>query len=144
MNKRTGALSAVAAVVLAGAAVWEPATTMASPPGVRTPSATSSSCPRKALPLTAESVARAADQARIEAPRLYKGSGPAVVELAWQARFRLNVWAGTPFNCSNKARRRTVVVDLLFTKMLPSASLSEGVVLVSRFATGYRVWEVGH
>ena len=117
---------------------------MASPPGVRTPSATSSNCPSKAMPLTAESVARAADQARIEAPRLYKGSGPAVVELAWQARFRLNVWAGTPFNCSNKARRRTVVVDLLFTKMLPSASLSEGVVLVSRFATGYRVWEVGH
>ena len=41
-------------------------------------------------------------------------------------------------------RRRTVVVDLLFPKMLPSASLSEAVVLVSRFRTGYRVWEVAH
>jgi hypothetical protein len=37
-----------------------------------------------------------------------------------------------------------VVVDLLFPKMLPSASLSQGVVLVSRFRTGYRVWEAGH
>ena len=141
MNKHTGA---VGAVLLAGLAVWQPTTGMASPPGAPNAAATSSRCPTKALPLTRESVARAADQARIQAPTLYKGSGPAVVELAWQAKFRLNVWASTPFSCSNRARRRTVVVDLLFPKMLPSASLSEGVVLVSRFPTGYRVWEVGH
>ena len=36
------------------------------------------------------------------------------------------------------------MVDLLFPKMLPSASLSEAVVLVSLFNTGYRVWEVAH
>ena len=137
MNKRTGALSVVAATILAGLAVSQPGTTLAAP-------AASSTCPTKALPLTAESVARAADQARIQAPMLYKGFGPARVELAWQAKFRLNVWASTPFNCSDTVRRRTVVVDLLFPKMLPSASLSEGVVLVSRFPSGYRVWEVGH
>jgi hypothetical protein len=41
-------------------------------------------------------------------------------------------------------RSRTVVVDLLFPKMLPSASLSEGAVFVSLFRTGYQVWDVAH
>jgi hypothetical protein len=102
-------------------------------------------CPKATpLPLHADAVDRAADQARIQAPFLYPKSGPAVVELAWRAIFKLEVWASTPFQCSNLVRQRTVVVDLLFPKMLPSASLSEGVVLVSLFKTGYQVWEVGH
>lgn len=101
-------------------------------------------CPKDALPLPAEAVARAADQARIQAPALYKGFGPAVVELAWLAKFKLHVWAAAPFNCSARARARTVVVDLLFPKMLPSASLSEGVVFVSLFRGGYQVWDVAH
>lgn len=101
-------------------------------------------CPQDALPLTAESVARAADQARIQAPALYRGRGPAVVELAWRAVFRLNVWAASPFHCNSQARNRTVVIDLLFPKMLPSASLSEGVVFLSLFPTGYQVWDVAH
>jgi hypothetical protein len=89
-------------------------------------------------------VARAADQARRQAPALYKGFGPAVVELSWLAKLRLNVWASTPFDCNSQVRNRTVVVDLLFPRMLPSASLSEGVVLVSRFRAGYQVWAVAH
>ena len=102
-------------------------------------------CPKATpLPLPADAVDRAADQARIQAPFLYPKFGPAVVELAWRAIFKLQVWASTPFRCSNLVRQRTVVVDLLFPKMLPSASLSEGVVLVSLFKTGYQVWEVGH
>jgi hypothetical protein len=40
------------------------------------------------------------------------------------------------------AQRRTVVVHLLYPKLLPSQSLSQGVVYVSRFKSGYRVWEV--
>jgi len=70
--------------------------------------------------------------------------GPAAVELAWRAKFKLNVWAAAPFGCSSRVRNRTVVVDLLFPKMLPSASLSEGVVLVSLFRAGYPVWDVAH
>jgi len=101
-------------------------------------------CPMNALPLPADAVARAADQARIQAPSLYPGFGPAVVELSWRAKFKLNVWAATPFGCSSQVRNRTVVVDLLFPKMLPSASLSEGVVFVSLFRTGYQVWDVAH
>jgi hypothetical protein len=101
-------------------------------------------CPKDALPLPSEAVARAADQARIQALALYQGFGPAVVELAWRAKFRLNVWAAAPLGCSSLVRSRTVVVDLLFPKMLPSASLSEGVVFVSLFRTGYQVWDVAH
>lgn len=138
----------VAAIVLAGAlaasAVSEAAPTTTTPSRTQPSSARSGTCPTNALPLTAESVARAADQARIAAPARYKGFGPAVVELAWRAKFRLTVWASTPFTCSNQVRRRTVVVDLLFPKKLPSASLSKAVVLVSRFPTGYRIWEVAH
>jgi hypothetical protein len=119
-------------------------TTIASSPNARLSSLAAGSCPRHALPLPAEAVARAADEARIEAPALYKGRGPAVVELAWRAKLRLTVWASTPLRCGDKVRRRTIVVDLLFPKMLPSASLSEGVLLVSRFPTGYRVWKIGH
>jgi hypothetical protein len=146
---RLAVMTAAAAAVLAGAltasAVTRPPITTATPsPSAHLSSVALGSCPRHALPLPAEAVARAADQARIQAPALYKGFGPAVVELAWRAKFRLTVWASTPFHCSTTVRRRTIVVDLLFPKMLPSASLSEGVVLVSRFATGYRVWEVGH
>ncbi|HEY5288240.1 MAG TPA: hypothetical protein VIJ50_14175 [Solirubrobacteraceae bacterium] len=37
---------------------------------------------------------------------------------------------------------RMVVVELQFPKEWPSASLSEGVVFVSRFKGGYRVWGV--
>lgn|SRR5487761_340201 len=101
-------------------------------------------CPANTAPLPAEAIARAADQAQIEAPALYKNRGPAVVELAWRAVFRLNVWAAAPFRCSSLVRNQTVVVDLLFPKMLPSASLSEGVVFVSLFPTGYQVWDVAH
>ena len=66
------------------------------------------------------------------------------MELAWLAKFKLTVWAAAPFSCSSQVRNRTVVVDLLFPKMLPSASLSEGVVFVSLFRTGYRIWDVAH
>ena len=145
--RRVIVISTVAAVVLAGAlssviTFWPSATSAA--PRAETSVVALGRCPRGVLPLPAEAVARAADQARIQAPALYKGFGPAVVELAWLAKFKLNVWAAAPFNCGSLVRNRTVVVDLLFPKMLPSASLSEGVVFVSRFRTGYRVWQAAH
>jgi len=142
-------ISMAAAVVVAGSTA---AALASRPPGSRAAiplraavsHATLGQCPKNALPLPAEAVARAADQARTQAPALYKGFGPAVVELAWRAKFKLTVWAAAPFNCDSRVRNRTVVVDLLFPKMLPNASLSEGVVFVSLFRTGYRVWDVAH
>jgi hypothetical protein len=46
--------------------------------------------------------------------------------------------------CGSEARRRTVVVYLTFPEMLPSASLSQGVVFASRFRHGFRVWSRVH
>jgi hypothetical protein len=46
--------------------------------------------------------------------------------------------------CGATVARRTVVVQLLFPWLLPSASLSQGVVFVGRFHGGYRVWFVAH
>jgi hypothetical protein len=37
-----------------------------------------------------------------------------------------------------------VVVDLEFPRMLPSTSLSQGTVFISRVGRRYRVWEVAH
>jgi hypothetical protein len=151
--RRVFVISAVVAVLLAGVLVsvlaLQPSPSQAGrPPAAKPGNATAVECCRcpkiRPLPLPPDAVDRAADQARIQAPFLFRGSGPAVVELAWLAKFKLNVWASTPIQCSNLVRSRTVVVDLLFPKLLPSASLSEGVVLVSLFPTGYRVWEVGH
>lgn len=146
-----GAVVAVTlAVGVAGVAAFQPSSTQAAGLHAAGPASAAAvgccRCPKATpLPLPADGVDRAADQARIQAPFLYgPKSGPAVVELASRAIFRLQVWASTPFQCSNLVRQRTVVVDLLFPKMLPSASLSEGVVLVSLFKTGYQVWEVGH
>jgi len=150
--RRILVIGVLAAVVLAGGlagavAFWPSSTQAAGLPTTR-PVTTAVGCCRcpKATPLAlpADAVNRAADQARIQAPFLYPGFGPAVVELAWRAIFKLQVWASAPFQCSDLVRQRTVVVDLLFPKMLPRASLAEGVVLVSLFKTGYQVWEVGH
>ena len=101
-------------------------------------------CPTHALALPAEAVARAADQARIQAPFLYKGMGPAVVVRSQRAAWDGPRGAEVKAQCGPQVFRRTVVVDLLFPKMLPSASLSQGTVFISRVPTGYRVWEQAH
>ncbi len=147
--RRVFVISFVVAVFLAGGLasvlVFRPSTTQAAAPTrAEASSVVLGRCPKDARPLPAEAVARAADQARIQVPILQPGFGPAVVELAWRAIFRLEVWAATPFQCSNLVRKRTIVVDLLYPKMLPSASLSEGVVFVSLFRAGYQVWDVAH
>jgi hypothetical protein len=54
------------------------------------------------------------------------------------------VLLGVAFQCGKKIQARTIVVELRFPKELPSGSLSEGVVFVSSFKSGYQVWEVAH
>jgi len=46
--------------------------------------------------------------------------------------------------CGRRVQNRSVVVYLEFPAMRPSASLSQGVLLVSRFAGQYRVWAQLH
>jgi hypothetical protein len=139
----TVVLAACAAGGLVTVVAFAPSATQAAPPQ---PAATVvlGRCPKHPLPLPPEAVARAADQARIQAPFLYRGSGPAVV-----VRSALAPYAGprgeeVSAQCGRRVFRRTVAVDLLFPKMLPSASLSQGTVFVSRFGTGYQVWQVAH
>ncbi len=101
-------------------------------------------CPAGAGGLPAAAVARAADRALVEVPHLYPGLGAAVVTRSALAPYADVRGSEVRRQCGRRAFRRTVVVELLFPKELPSASLSQGVVFVSRFATGYRVWEVAH
>jgi len=51
---------------------------------------------------------------------------------------------GYAAKCGHAVRARTLVVYLEFPAEKPSSSLSEGVVLVARFAHGMRVWALLH
>ncbi len=46
------------------------------------------------------------------------------------------------FGCSELLRDRSVTVNLIFPKMLPSASLSQHTVFVARFDGNYWVWGI--
>ena len=65
-----------------------------------------------------------------------------MAELAWLAKFKLNDWSAASFHRSSQVRNRTVVVDMLFPKMLPSGSLPEGAVFVSLFRSGTQAAKV--
>jgi hypothetical protein len=60
-------------------------TPLATPPQTKTSPVVLGRCPTDVLPLPAEAVARAADQARIQTPALYQGFGPAAVQCAQPA-----------------------------------------------------------
>jgi hypothetical protein len=105
-----------------------------------------SGCPRKARPLSADALAGATHAALREAPSLYRGldtrdrdaTVAALARIAGARRRQVRR------ECGRRAQRRTVIVQLEFPRMLPSASLSQGTVFVSRVGQRYRVWEVAH
>jgi hypothetical protein len=103
-------------------------------------------CPTAALRLPADGVIGAARRALAEAAGDYPGLGTAGAEVlaADRAGFAGVVGSEVGRQCGSRVQDRTVVVQMLFPRMLPSASLSEAVVAVSRFASGYRVWEILH
>lgn len=106
-------------------------------------------CPRQAkaaLPLSAHATKKAAQAALAAAPKRYKDLNVKGAKVVWS---KVATAAGArggevAFQCGKTIQARTVVVELRFPKELPSASLSEGVVFVSRFKSGYWVWEVAH
>jgi hypothetical protein len=108
-----------------------------------------STCPKRAkaaLPLSAHVTKKAAQAALVAAPKPYKGLNVKDATIVWS---RIATAAGprggeVAFQCGKTIHARTIVVELRFPKELPSASLSEGVVFVSRFKSGYQVWEVAH
>jgi hypothetical protein len=138
MMRRGVSCSAVVLVVVSG---W-----LVSGVGAARAATPSGGCPTGALVLPANGVARAAARAVAEAkadyPRL--DTRGAVVTRARTARSAGPRGAQVGVQCAARVRARTVVVELRFPRLLPSASLSEGVVDVSRFAGGYRVWNVVH
>ena len=103
-------------------------------------------CPVGTLPLHADAAARASTQALAEAAAKYPGlkTKGATVVSAKPAATAGPRGKQVGLECGAKIRVRTVVVELRFPRMAPSASLSEGVVDVARFANGYRVWAVVH
>ena len=103
-------------------------------------------CPAGALILPGNGVARAAKAALASAAADYptlKTTG-AVVVSARRATSAGPRGVQVARECGTRARARTAVVQLRFPRMAPSASLAEGVVDVSRFSNGYRVWAVVH
>jgi hypothetical protein len=146
--RRILTIGVVVAVLVAGGLAsmlaFRPSATRAAAAQPRGSQVVLGHCPKDALPLPAEAVARAADQARIQAPALYRGRGPAVVTKSDLAPFADVRGSEVRHQCGMRAFHRSVVVELLFPKALPSASLSQGTVFVSLFATGYQVWEVAH
>ena len=103
-------------------------------------------CPAGILPLPADGVQRAADRALAEAAKLYPGVDTRGAEVMAADRSGLAGVRGRQVRtlCGTKVAARTVVVQMLFPRMLPSASLSQSVVFVGRFAHGYKVWYVAH
>lgn len=110
------------------------------------PAASSSdrACAKGALALDEDGVSQAAEAAYKEAPRIYGGNtGTRIVESASRATFDRDRGPSVRKQCGKRAWTRSVVVYLSFPNM-PGASLSQGVVFVSRFADGYHVWERAH
>jgi hypothetical protein len=108
-----------------------------------------STCPKRAkaaLPLSAHATKKAAQAALVAAPRLYKELNVKGATVVWSKIANAAGPRGgeVAFQCGKTIQARTIVVELRFPKELPSASLSEGVVFVSRFKSGYQVWEVAH
>jgi len=108
-----------------------------------------SNCPkqvRAALPLSANGRRKAARAALAAAPERYKGLDVDGAKVVWS---KVATAAGArggevAFQCGKSIQARTVVVELRFPKELPSTSLYEGVLFVSRFTSGYEVWELAH
>jgi hypothetical protein len=100
----------------------------------------------RTLPLHADAAARASKQALDEAATTYPGlkTKGATVVSAKPAASAGPRGKQVGLQCGATIRARTVVVELRFPRIAPSASLSEGVVDVARFANGYRVWAVVH
>jgi hypothetical protein len=107
---------------------------------------TAATCPENAHRLPANAVAGATNRALRAAPRLYGGLDIRGRFVTAAARAPFAGVRGTQIRreCGRRVWRRSVVVELQFPRMLPSASLSQGTVFVALVRDRYRVWEVAH
>ncbi len=133
---RTGVAAAICVAVLAVASPF--ASSAGAVPAQR--------CPAGALVLPANAAAPAAKAALVTAASDYPTLNTTGAKVVSAKRASVAGPRGVQVGrqCGARAKARTVVVELRFPRMSPSASLSEGVVDVARFAGGYRVWAVVH
>jgi hypothetical protein len=103
-------------------------------------------CPTTALALPATVVIGAARVALASLHQGYPGEDVRGAEVLAADRSDLAGPRGAQVRrqCGQAIAARTVVVQMLLPRLLPSASLSESVVFVSDFLNGYRTWEVAH
>lgn len=97
--------------------------------------------------LGSDAVARAATAALAQAPTVYRGTNLKGMRATKSVLARSDDRGRGGYariKCGRKAQAKTVVVYLEFPAMRPSASLSQGIVLVSKFANTYRVWAQLH
>jgi hypothetical protein len=142
-------LSAVAAAVTIGTtgllSTGAAARAHVAPPGTAT-QARGCPSPSDLRALSATGVQHAAGRALAQAPKLYPDLNTTGAEVMAADRSAFAGARGREVSamCGKKVAARTVVVQMLFPKMLPSASLSQAVVFVGKFAHGYGVWFVAH
>ena len=137
----------VAAATVAALLVGSATAVQAAHPVQPLPGASQGRCPKLAMQrLDANAIARATTAALAEAHALYRGTNLKGMQATKAVLARLDPGRGgyARVKCGRRAQARTVVVYLEFPAMRPSASLSQGVVLVSKFAGAYRVWAQLH
>jgi hypothetical protein len=113
----------------------------AAAPGVR-----AAICPRHPRALPGDAIAGATEIALSRASALYPGldTRGALATRAARSAYAGVRGAQVVRECGDRVGNRTVVVEMLFPRMLPSASLSESTVFVDRESGAYRVWEIAH
>ena len=99
------------------------------------------SCPSGALPLTVTNPIGPATAAALR--RVPAAEKPQVTSA------RLTVYDNVRgpqvrTQCGDRAAARTIIVYVTRRAYLPAQSASQGVYFVSRFESGYRVWQVAH
>jgi hypothetical protein len=98
-------------------------------------------CPRAALPIAGTNPIVAATQAALrrvpvrDRPQV-RGALLAIADPSRGPQVRTQ--------CGRRVAGRTIIVYVLRRAYLPAQSASQGVYFVSRFASGYRVWQVAH
>lgn len=98
-------------------------------------------CPRAALPIAGTNPIGAATNAALR--RVPAADKPqvrgALLAIADSSR-----GPQVKTQCGRAVAGRTIIVYILRRAYLPAQSASQGVYFVSRFASGYRVWQIAH
>lgn len=110
------------------------------------PGAIAARCPRlKPQPLPTGALASAVREAEREAPQIYGRLRLGGMRATRAALAPLDPdRGGFARHCGGSLEARSIVVYLEFPQMLPSSSLSQGVLLLARFGGRMRVWAVLH